>query len=132
MLAALYLGAMGCALNTLAAEPLVQRGGAGDFNGDGRSDVAVGGGRAKRGAAAGCWCCTAWARACRQNRTGISAAHHELVWATNPGQDTPAGLANYLAEFAPRFLEAHGVACELELPAQPQPRARDPERRARV
>lgn len=46
----------------------------------------------------------------------------ELVWATNPEQDTLEGLANYLAEFAPGFLEAHGLGCDLELPAQLPPR----------
>lgn len=40
----------------------------------------------------------------------------ELVWATDPRQDSLEGLANYLAEFAPSFLEAHQVACELDLP----------------
>ncbi len=46
----------------------------------------------------------------------------ELVWATNPEQDTLEGLANYLAEFAPGFLEAHGLGCDLALPAQLPPR----------
>ncbi len=45
----------------------------------------------------------------------------ELVWATNPEQDTLEGLANYLAEFAPGFLEAHGLGCDLAFPAQLPP-----------
>lgn len=45
----------------------------------------------------------------------------ELVWATNPEQDTLEGLANYLAEFAPGFLEAHGLGCDLALPDQLPP-----------
>jgi signal transduction histidine kinase len=42
----------------------------------------------------------------------------ELVWATNPTQDTLEGLAGYLAEFGPDFLNAHGLACELDVPSQ--------------
>lgn len=42
----------------------------------------------------------------------------ELVWATNPAQDTLEGLANYLAEFGPSFLNAHGLACDLDVPSQ--------------
>lgn len=45
----------------------------------------------------------------------------ELVWATNPEQDTIEGLAGYLAEFAPGFCEAHGLQCELDLAADLPP-----------
>ncbi|HOY60253.1 MAG TPA: ATP-binding protein, partial [Verrucomicrobiota bacterium] len=45
----------------------------------------------------------------------------ELVWATNPEQDTLEGLANYVAEFARGFLDAHGLRCDLALPDQLPP-----------
>lgn len=45
----------------------------------------------------------------------------ELVWATNPSKDTVESLADYLAEYCPDFLNAHGVACEVDFPDQLPP-----------
>lgn len=45
----------------------------------------------------------------------------ELVWVTNPAHDTLEGLVSYLAETASELLEAHGLLCELDLPARLSP-----------
>jgi len=45
----------------------------------------------------------------------------ELVWATNPTQDTLEGLAGYVTEYGPSYLNAHGLTCELDIPTQLPP-----------
>ena len=49
----------------------------------------------------------------------------EIVWAVNPAGDTVEQFAAHLCTFAPRFLQAAGVSCRLdvpdELPAIPLP-----------
>jgi signal transduction histidine kinase len=43
----------------------------------------------------------------------------EIVWAINPANDTLESFLSYLGEFAQDFLAAAGVACRLDLPADP-------------
>lgn len=45
----------------------------------------------------------------------------EIVWATNPKNDTLDSLLGYLAHFAQEFLGTVNIACRLDLPAQPPP-----------
>ena len=45
----------------------------------------------------------------------------ELVWATNPTQDTLEGLAGYVTEYGPSYLNAHGLTCELDIPTKLPP-----------
>lgn len=40
----------------------------------------------------------------------------EIVWAVNPRYDTIESLANYLANFAQRFLDVARIRCRLEMP----------------
>lgn len=46
----------------------------------------------------------------------VFQALDEIVWAANPKQDSVAGLASYLREYAAEFLAAADVACRLDLP----------------
>jgi signal transduction histidine kinase len=53
----------------------------------------------------------------------VFQALDEIVWTTNPKQDSVAGLVSYLREYAPEFLGAAGLTCRLDfpspIPAQP-------------
>jgi ligand-binding sensor domain-containing protein/signal transduction histidine kinase len=44
----------------------------------------------------------------------VFAALDEIVWTANPKQDSLAGLASYLREFAPEFLGPAGIHCRLD------------------
>jgi signal transduction histidine kinase/ligand-binding sensor domain-containing protein len=46
----------------------------------------------------------------------LVSALDEIVWATNPRQDTLASLAVYLGAFAAEFLQAAGISVRLEIP----------------
>jgi signal transduction histidine kinase len=39
-----------------------------------------------------------------------------IVWAINPGNDTLAGMANYLVHYTEEFLRPTGIACDLDVP----------------
>jgi signal transduction histidine kinase/ligand-binding sensor domain-containing protein len=47
----------------------------------------------------------------------VSTTLHEIVWATNPRNDTLEGLVDYLVEFTEEYLAATGIELQLELPA---------------
>jgi signal transduction histidine kinase len=47
----------------------------------------------------------------------------ETVWALNPRNDTLADLVDYIGQFAVDLLEAAGIRCRLDLPANVSPRA---------
>jgi signal transduction histidine kinase len=58
------------------------------------------------------------------NRIHRTARHllqalDEIVWATNPKNDTLDSFLGYVGHFAQEFLGAAGIACRLDLPAQP-------------
>jgi signal transduction histidine kinase/ligand-binding sensor domain-containing protein len=49
---------------------------------------------------------------------GVSTTLHEIVWATNPRNDTLEGLVDYLVEFAEEYLTPAGIELRMELPAE--------------
>lgn len=58
------------------------------------------------------------------NRIHRTARHllqalDEIVWATNPKNDTLDSLLGYVGHFAQEFLGTVNIACRLDLPAQP-------------
>jgi ligand-binding sensor domain-containing protein/signal transduction histidine kinase len=59
----------------------------------------------------------------RSTTDEVFAALDEIVWTASPKQDSPAGLASYLREFAPEFLSPAGIHCRLDfqnpLPERP-------------
>lgn len=52
------------------------------------------------------------------SRRGIKALD-EIVWAVNPRNDTVADLLDYAGQYAVNFLNAAGLRCRLEFPAEP-------------
>jgi signal transduction histidine kinase len=48
----------------------------------------------------------------------VSTTLHQIVWATNPRNDTLEGLVDYLVEFAEEYLAATDSELLLELPAE--------------
>jgi len=48
----------------------------------------------------------------------VSTTLHDIVWATNPRNDTLEGLVDYLVEFAEEFFAATDIELLLELPAE--------------
>jgi signal transduction histidine kinase/streptogramin lyase len=48
----------------------------------------------------------------------VSTTLHEIVWATNPRNDTLEGLVDYLVEFAEEYFAATNIELLLELPSE--------------
>lgn len=59
----------------------------------------------------------------------VSSTLDQIVWATNPRNDTLESLVNYITEFAQEYLETAGIEFRPELPTQLPERAISSERR---
>ena len=46
----------------------------------------------------------------------VTRSLDEIVWATNPQHDTLESFANYLAQYAQRFLRVANIRCRLDIP----------------
>jgi signal transduction histidine kinase/ligand-binding sensor domain-containing protein len=56
------------------------------------------------------------------SRRGIKALD-EIVWAVNPRNDTLSDLLDYAGQYAVNFLNAAGIRCRLDFPAEPVTRS---------
>jgi signal transduction histidine kinase/ligand-binding sensor domain-containing protein len=62
----------------------------------------------------------------------VSSTLDEIVWTTNPRNDTLEHLVGYIAEFAGEYLAPTGIDLHIELPAQIPPRVVSSEKRHNV